>query len=201
MAPPRKPRERRQRRGTKDLDDQPVAAVEVVESPSSPAKGGAPIALAPSRPDRGWLKTTKDDWDEYWSSDIARHLTETDRPALKRLFRLRDQLVRAQTNAVKLRKQAMAQPTVLGSMGQTVANPLFRAADSASAEALALEPRIVALEDRLGLSPRARLALGIAEATGHNLAGQNQLMVGQLLEALSAHDPRSAQGDPAAAAG
>lgn len=46
---------------------------------------------------------------------------------------------------------------VVGSQGQDVLNPLVRVAQD-------IETKLVALEDRLGLSPEARLRLGITAA-------------------------------------
>lgn len=185
MAPTRKTPDRRQRRGTKELTPEPAAAVVPADPPSA-----SPVVKAPA-PAREWLAVTATDWREFWSSPMANYVKDTDRPALRRLFVLRDELVRAQREEAKLRRLAMKEPIVEGSMGQKVANPLFRAADSAAAVALALEPRIVALEDRFGLSPRARLAVGVAEQTGLNLVGQNELLAGRLMETLGAPDPRS----------
>ena len=185
MAPTKKPPSRRQRRGTKDLSAEPAAPVAPAELVDQ-----AP-AVKPPAPAKEWLVVTANDWREFWVSDLARHVKPTDRPAVKRLFTLRDQLVRAQREEAKLRKLAMADPIVKGSMGQKVANPMFRAADSAAAVALALEPRIVALEDRLGLSPRARLALGVAEQTGMKLVGQNELLAAKILDQTRAQDPRT----------
>lgn len=180
----RKSPERRQGHQTKDV---------VV-----PAAVAAPVKL-PS-PERSWLAATKADWKVFWESDLARFVRPTDRPAVKRLFRLRDQLVRAQRLAAELRELAMENPVVPGSMGQQVANPMFRASDSAAAEALALEPRVVALEDRIGLSPRARLALGVTEQEAMNLVGRNELLAQKLLEVTSAPDPRAVEGDTSAEA-
>lgn len=185
MAPPKKPPSRRQRRGTKDLAPEPAAAVApVVADAEAPAP-------KPPTPAKEWLAVTKSDWQDFWASDMAAFVKATDRPALKRLFVMRDQHERAQREEVRLRKMALAEPIVLGSMGQKVANPMFRAADSAAQTALALEARIVALEDRFGMTPKARLAIGVAEQTGRNLAGQNELLANRLMETLGAPDPRS----------
>src|SRR5260370_25168112 len=46
------------------------------------------------------------------------------------------------------------EPFILGSQGQPVQNPAF-------GEAMTLEKAIVTLEDRLGLSPKARATLGL----------------------------------------
>lgn len=186
MAPPRKTPAKRQRRGTKDATAE--------SAPSVPIESET-VKTPPA--ERGWLGATTSDWKDFWQSDLARFVRPTDRPVVKRLFRLRDQLVRAQRMAVDLRKKAMEDPVVAGSMGQQVANPLFKASDGATAEALALEPRVLALEDRLGLSPRARLALDVTEQQGMNLFGRNELLAQKMMEVASAPDPRAVEGDSA----
>lgn len=181
MAPPRKTAERRQNRATKDL---------VVVAGVAPIK--TPPAVA------GWLAETKREWGELWSSNLAGRIEPTDHPAVRRLFGWRDKQIRAERRATALRKVAAKEPLVEGSKGQLVANPMWGAADAADAEALHIETRIVALEDRLGLSPKARLALGLTEQKGMNLAGQNARLAMAIQEAMqSAEDPRALEGDPA----
>ncbi len=97
---------------------------------------------------RGWLKATKTAWAAFWTSEVAGAVTPADRHGLLRLFRLRDMQLRAFNRYEK-------QPYVDGSMGQPVANP-------ALADAMTLEKAVLALEDRLGLSPKARANLGLA---------------------------------------
>jgi hypothetical protein len=85
-------------------------------------------------------------WQAYWRSPLARLVSaETDLLALRRLFELyqvRERLLRA----------FIANPEVPGSMGQMRVNPAMAAID---------ETAILALEDRFGLNPRARLTLGV----------------------------------------
>ena len=158
------------------------------------------VAKVP-KADRGWLTSTGDDWKIFWASDLANLVKDTDRSAVRRLFRLRDQLMRAQRSAVELRRQAMKEPVVQGSMGQPVSNPLFRAAEAAAHEALALEGRVLPLEDRFGLSPRARLNLGISEQQGLSLLNRNQALANRLQEVIGGDDPRTVAGDAATEAG
>ena len=177
----RKSPERRQRNNTKDL---------VVLTSSTPMK--TPPAVT------GWLAETKREWAELWSSNLASRIEPTDHPAVRRLFAWRDKQIRSERRATALRKVAEREPLVEGSKGQLVANPMWGAADSADAEALQIESRIVALEDRLGLSPKARLALGVTEQKGMNLAGQNARLAVAIQEAMSsAEDPRALEGDSA----
>jgi hypothetical protein len=96
----------------------------------------------------GLLKATREDWVEFWRSPLGSLVVPADFPALRRLFTLCDERARA----LKGYRQERLVP---GSTGQTVLNPLFGAMKAADAE-------IRALEDRFGLSPIARLRLGVA---------------------------------------
>lgn len=94
------------------------------------------------------MKATRDAWTTFFESPVAglvdRH---SDLPALGRLFVFYDEAGRADR---AFRKQ----PFIEGSQGQPVVNPM-------GGRSLALEPHIRALEDRFGLSPLARLKLGV----------------------------------------
>jgi len=96
----------------------------------------------------GLLKATREDWVAFWRSPLGTLVVEADYPALRRLFTLYDERARAYQG---YRRQRLAP----GSMGQPGLNPLFSAMKSFDAE-------IRALEDRFGLSPIARLRLGVA---------------------------------------
>jgi P27 family predicted phage terminase small subunit len=72
----------------------------------------------------------------------------SDLPALERLFRLYDHLERSNTAVKKTGHM------VTGSQGQAVLNPLLRHIQQTQTEARQLE-------DRFGLSPRARLSLNV----------------------------------------
>lgn len=93
------------------------------------------------------LAVHRDEWERLWSSPLASSFAESDVPALERLFVLRDEALRHQ-------KAGRKRPTVTGSQGQEVLNPVLRQRDALLAE-------IRQLEDRFGLSPRSRLQLGI----------------------------------------
>jgi hypothetical protein len=157
----RKPVERRQRRNTKDLEPRPGPAVAVLPSRSSPTPGS------------GWLTATRAEWAQLWSTAVGDYLLDSDVGALRRCFAWRDELRRLRTKARRVREVAEAEPLTRGSTGQAVANPLFAVADRLDDRALSIETRIVALEDRLALSPKARLNLGVTEQKGANLAAQN----------------------------
>lgn len=92
-------------------------------------------------------------WKEFWASPLAEIVdVRTDLPALRRLFGLRDEQVR-------LAKVADKTPTVQGSTGQPVMNPLYKRVNE-------LDSKINQLEDRFGFTPMARLKLGITFAEG-----------------------------------
>lgn len=135
MAVPRakKPAGRRQRRNATD-----VGLVVV---------GGASQA-SPSVPAKGWLAVTVQRWEAFWGSDIATVAKpDSDMPALTRLFGYYDDLERSARAFAKER-------FVVGSQGQPRLNPL-------AAHIATLEGNVRALEDRFGLSPQARLKLGV----------------------------------------
>ena len=134
MAPPRKRPDQRQ-------DNRPARAALAVVKPTTPTTR-KPAAS------RGWRKATKDAWAEYWCSEVSGAAESVDLSALRRLFTMRDMQA-----ACWARYEA--EPYVDGSKGQPVANPALD-------DALKLERAIVALEDRLALSPKARANLSIA---------------------------------------
>lgn len=109
--------------------------------------GRAPAQISRHKPGTGWAKSTRDQWEEFWEADVAQVLAAHHVPAVYRLFELRD----AQARALRIYKR---EPMVQGSMKQPVVNP-------AMATVQALEKDIRALEDRLGLTPKAQANLGI----------------------------------------
>lgn len=131
--PPRKRPEQRIGRGTADL------------TLASPIPVTAPPPPHPGR--RKLLKVTVEAWSTFWQSDLAALVNDADRPALDRLFRMYDQRERFD-------RLLLAEPFTTGSTGQLVTNP-------AAKEVASLDGRIRDLEDRFGLTPKARLQLGI----------------------------------------
>jgi P27 family predicted phage terminase small subunit len=94
------------------------------------------------------LAATRDAWTAYWTSPLASLLIPaTDMPALTRLWSLYDERTRCYR---AVRRERL----VLGSKRQPRRNPLYDAIASFDAE-------IRQLEDRFGLSPKARLELGV----------------------------------------
>lgn len=108
--------------------------------------------LAPQRP-AGLLGASVAAWERLWTSPLAATFSESDVPALGRLFELRDERTRTW-------RVARRQRLVAGSKGQVRPNPLFGMVASFDAE-------IRNLEDRFGLTPRARLTLGIQLGEAH----------------------------------
>lgn len=107
-----------------------------------------PIVEHPEPPD-GLLEVTRDRWDSFWTSPVAVLVDHTsDLPALQRLFELYDD---ADRYRLHIREAAMVQ----GSKGQMVRNPFVK-------DLKDTQTAILALEDRFGLSPRARLGLNLS---------------------------------------
>lgn len=138
---------------TKPMDERLVGPV---EAPTVPA---------------GLLAPTKAWWAKFWSSELSRFLKPTDLTALEQLAILYDERERAQhairrtrvetyTDTDGTERQArVSNRLVMGSKGQPVLNPLIRYVED-------LQGDITRLEDRFGLTPKARLALGLQLAEG-----------------------------------
>jgi hypothetical protein len=113
------------------------------------------LALLPSKfalpkPPAGLLKSSRTEWDALFGSELGRMVDpDTDLPALRRLFRYRDQLERLHAATLEEGFQVL----VLGSTKQPTLNPVYKAIRE-------LEAQILALEDRFGLNLRQRMALG-----------------------------------------
>jgi P27 family predicted phage terminase small subunit len=134
----KKPASRRQGKSGTTKDVGVVKLASVGKIPAAPRANGKPL-----------LKVVRDAWEEFWlTHELAGLVKPADRAALDRLFRnydLRERLERI------FRKK----PFVTGSTGQDVINP-------AAKEIGSLDGRIVAAEDRFGITPLARMKLGIA---------------------------------------
>ncbi len=116
--------------------------------------GGAAVSVPPPpHPATGpklYVETVAQ-WHAFWGSDVAGAINEADMPALTRLFRMLDERERYSRITRK-------EPLSKGSTGQVVVHPL-------SKQIASLDSRITSLEDRFGITPRARLGLGL-QATG-----------------------------------
>jgi len=139
---PPKPEDRRQRTHEREV----LPAVPETESPAADVAQEDNELAIPEAP-QGLLKQTRAQWVELWSSQLAQTIAATDMPALERLFTLYDERHRAMRDFRKAR-------LVRGSTGQPVLNPMGKLVKD-------LDGEIRQLEDRFGLSPQARLRLGI----------------------------------------
>ncbi len=117
-------------------------------------------------------------WETYWRSEVAEAATDVDVPAIRRLFTMYEAHARAT-------EVAMETLVVAGSKGQPRVNPL---ADYA----LRLEEKILRLENELGLTPLARMRLGIA-------VGQARMTLEEINERARSKAAR-ARKDPRVAA-
>jgi P27 family predicted phage terminase small subunit len=102
---------------------------------------------------------------------LAQQVEPSDHGALRRLFWLHDELGRLMEAIEETGR------VVPGSQGQPRPNPLYKQVEAFQAEARQLE-------DRFGLSPLARLRLGITFADAHqSLEGLNARLAAKLAEA------------------
>lgn len=87
------------------------------------------------------------EWEDFWEQPVARAVAESDLPALRRLFAYRARLLQALSHVP---------PSGLdiGGDGQDVVHPGLRVVT-------ALEKLIAPLEDRFGLTMKARQVMGI----------------------------------------
>lgn len=106
----------------------------------------------------------REEWDIYWGSPAGAVARPEDKPAVVRLFKLR-------ANFEASLAIASEEPQVNGSTGQVRPNPFFDTA-------LKLETAITRLENELGLTPKARITLGLSTA-------QTALTVAQINERLT----------------
>jgi len=159
VPPIRKPANKRQNTITKDVILRPVATPVIPEAP------------------RGILKVTRQRWATFWRSDVSSVAGEADLPALHRLFVYYDEWERCMAAA---RKERLVMG---GSTGRTPAlHPLY-------SQALAIEARIGKLEPEFGLTPLARVKLGIQ-------VGEAQRSLADLnADAETEDDPRTLLAD------
>lgn len=90
-----------------------------------------------------------DEWTHLWMSPLAEAIAVTDLPSLRRLFQLRA------AHAELLERAAREDYLADGSKDQQVVHPALKAA-------MSIESAITALEDRFGLTVKARQSIGIA---------------------------------------
>ena len=134
----RKRPEERQRRNTADAG--PLAIVPTRSETAPPPVPKIPGGQKLRADVRRW-------WAGFWDLPVAELADRrADLPGLERLALLYDSRMRAEA---AFRKAPMAE----GVSGQSVISPFAR-------EVASIDARILQLEDRFGLSPKARLALG-----------------------------------------
>ena len=151
----RKPPEKRQNRATSDAGLLPRE----------------PAGIVPEA-DQAWTVGTRQRWQAFWGSPLGGHVEDSDHGALRRLFWLYDEVERL------IEAIGITGRVVEGSQGQPRANPLYKQVQEFQAEARQLE-------DRFGLSPKARLALGISMVeAAMSMDALNQ----RLAERMSADD-------------
>lgn len=131
-----------------------VARRALPEAPACPAKLAGVVPL----------EGTVEAWDRLWRSDVVSVVDlQSDMESVVRWASLLDERERA-LRAFRRKR------LVEGSQGQAVLNPLWNVVRGCDTE-------LRALEDRIGLSPKARLQLGITYAeAGKSLDELNRLL-------------------------
>jgi P27 family predicted phage terminase small subunit len=129
----------------------------------------------PPDPPAGLLRRTRDTWYAYWSSKVSQAVDRAaDAQRLERWIHAVDQWHRAQRTLRKF-------PLVKGSMGQPVLSPL--------AEFVAkLERTIATAEEEFGMTPRARLKLGLHVADLARTAADLNAMINEDTDADDADE-------------
>lgn len=107
----------------------------------------APMVVVRREPPAGLSASAGAAWDTYWQSPMARFVIDSDLPALRRLFELYDQ-------RAEFLDEGLREPLVEGSQHQPKISPYLREAD-------VIDEKILALEDRFGMSPLSRLKLQV----------------------------------------
>lgn len=104
------------------------------------------IPALPEAPD-GLSPQVFASWAAFWRSPLRNHVIESDLPALRRLFEFYERRARFD-------EEGMNEPVTRGSQGQEVLSALLKEVD-------VLDAKILALEDRFGMSPLSRLKLQV----------------------------------------
>ncbi len=153
-----KPADRRQRRNVRP-------ELQVVD--------GGGVGVRPE-PDDGWPPEVVEGWWAAWDSPQASGWSTEMLPVVRRVFDLRARLM-------ALDAVWSADPIVAGSQGQDRPNPAFNMARD-------LRAQLLALEDRLGLNLKAKVAMGMqaAQIEDRSLTGRAQHAAKRAIR-----DPRS----------
>jgi hypothetical protein len=110
-----------------------------------------PVAGARFAPPAGICEEALGAWNAYWDDTVATVMTPVDKAVLTRWIREMDRYLR-------LSAEADMEPSVRGSMGQPVENPLYTTAYKELAV-------VQACEKQMGMGALNRSALGIAVIT------------------------------------
>lgn len=166
-GPAPKPTARRQRRN-REPHLEVHAGVPDIQPPNLPA-------VRPEMPPypKSILKVTRERWAAYWQHEVSAVACVVDLPMVERLHRRCDERERAYREIRKVGRLTK------GSQGQLILHPLLKYINEC-------EQEIRQLEDRLGLSPAARLRMGAVMAGAKR--GLDQ--VNSSLETTDQEDPR-----------
>ena len=136
----------------------------------------------PPEPPAGLLKSDRERWAAFWRSDLAILVTEPDLPALGRLFELYSERARLFAYWRKGRFE-------YGSTKQLVLHPVQR-------ELARLDALIPGLEASFGITPAARLRLGIVFGQARRSLEEISAETDARILASEEPDPRLAAPPP-----
>ena len=117
-------------------------------------QGSTELTYEKPKPYDRWLKITKERWDNYWASDLAKMTQIVDLAVVERLHQYYDQIERC--NRV-IRQNGSKEMISVGSKGQPRISPVIELV-------LKTEEKVLKLENELGLTPLSRQRLGIAHS-------------------------------------
>lgn len=169
------PKDRKRRQGHRDKEPTKLTVV-------PDAGAGIPRSRVPAAP-RTWRPEIRRAWKVFWTSPLAQLVAETDHDTVRRLFGLKNDRALCQDVV------AHAGHITKGSQGQPVLNPVLR-------QIQAYDQAIRDLEDRFGLSPRARLTLGISLQEDSNPLDQLTNAFKEAMASSGDDDGPTAEEDP-----
>ncbi|MGF6914781.1 hypothetical protein P3T36_006887 [Kitasatospora sp. MAP12-15] len=141
---------------------------------------GAQLELPQAPPGVEWCDDAVTAWERYWDDQVATALTPADEVLVLRWLE-------ALNRYLILSRQADQAPLGVGSQGQDVLNPLYKAAEMALGT-------VQACERQIGIGPAHRASLGIALLTEkRTLAGMNAQYVAREVSRGAEEDPRLTQ--------
>lgn len=143
---------------------------------------GARLDLPDPPPKVEWCQAAVQAWERYWDDSVAQALTPADEVLVLRWFE-------ALNRYLLMIRTADQRPMSVGSQGQEVLNPMYKAAE------LALRT-VEACERQIGIGPANRASLGIAMLTEQrSLADLNQQFRGVTgADVDDEPDPRTLRG-------